>query len=878
MGCRTTDFLLSRSLRSPETPPFIGLASLRDDQQNSALDKSREYLAGDPERIQDLFLGYPYVSAWCITQALSEAYGDRDQAIYRHIEDALRVSLADQTHRQALFHGFCRVCEKLGLPTRGFSRMVDVYLLHAGVPLPFLPELVRGFLRQEAAFGPPPTQATVLLNRWEDDSLEFWPQAIVTPRRAIRWDETAWHAKLFARIRPNPDSFVPTLPVEKHFKRLLSEPHTPPPGNSPTLLPKPRLIWRADGLAIRLPRIEGRVRIWQDDDPSPFRLRGGEDWALPQPWPARLQWCVQGLEGELAFLTTPDSLAIFDHTTGHLVKEMDGHSAEIEVDTTDAVILSRSSFSLAGEHALETGVCEFVAFGRLGASSSQLVSTKGVIQLRSKPRRRLTIQNDRVATGPRGALFGPSAFVEIDTGLERNESRQLRVTVEQTSADLEVAVVNGIAEVSVDKLFSPFCEAVRPDPLLMRVDLLAPNDGAATASISGISLQSWVWPAYSRTDGLVFDSSPGPKNLVLDQSQHVTLDSRGLLTLDRSGGYVSARAVFEIGGEFVPFDFPWPDVVVIRRRPDGSAIGLPMGTRLTADEENRFDTVTIRCPDPFATLLVRGRREDHPFTRGLSRNLAMRDLLETASDNKVILRRGNGTNLLLFELVPSIEPRLVQPLPASDSLRLRLKLMRPVDALALEIEDEQGKVKFVEAGFGRRPVSSRRPSWLKVELPEGDPTEVELTVSALEFKDDFSLARIFLRPDVELETQSTWHPLRNSRGETYAIILGRPGFGYVATDLRWQFEKLSEWLADCYSAECWLAIKTPLISRWKELGAALAEQPGGVSSLVMAAAVPPPDHTARSWIPAVHPIHLLPDLYGAPTSSFAGLSNSGEAG
>ena len=47
MGCRTADFLLSRSLRSPETPPFIGLASIGEDRRKSAFDKSRAYLRGD---------------------------------------------------------------------------------------------------------------------------------------------------------------------------------------------------------------------------------------------------------------------------------------------------------------------------------------------------------------------------------------------------------------------------------------------------------------------------------------------------------------------------------------------------------------------------------------------------------------------------------------------------------------------------------------------------------------------------------------------------------------------------------------------------------------------------------------------------------------
>ncbi len=877
MGCRVTDFILSRSLRSPETPPFIGLISISEERRKSAFEKSQAYLRSNPTRIENLFREFPYVSAWCVTQALSEAYGEIDQAIYRHIEDVLGVSLADQFHRRMLHKSFCLVCEKLGLPTRGFNRMVDVYLLHAGVPMPLLPALIRGFLRQEAAFGPPPTQATVMLNRWEDDSLDFLPHAVVTPRRAILWDETAWHATLYARIRQDPDAFVSKLPVEKcFFQTLLELQHND--GGVVVSLPKPRLVWRADGLAVRLPRVQGRVQIWQDDDPSPFRLRGGEDWTLPQPWPTLLQWRVHESEGAIGFLSNSVGLAVFDRTTGYLVKEVDGHSTEVEVDTTDAVILSRNSFSVDDEPALEMGESAFVAFSRLGASSIDLTNRKGVTQLRAKPRRRLTVRDGQIASGPRGMLYGPSAKVEVETGLERDEVRQLRVTVGQKTAEVEVEIVKGFAEIGIEALFASFRDTNRPDPLLMCIDLLAPAHGTESARISGISIRPWVWPAFLSSDGFVFDSDVEPKNLVLEQSQHVTQDSKGRLTLDSHGGYVSARAVFEIEGRFVPFDLPWPDVVVIRRRPDGSMLGLPMGARLTVDEENRFDTVTIRCPDTLATLIIRGRREDRPFARGLSRNLSVRDLLTAATDNRVILCRGSGAELLLFELVPSIEPKSFRPAPRSDGLRFYLKLMGPVDALALEIEDEHGATEFVEAGFGRRPVSSRRPSWLSVVLPNGDPTEIELTVSTLEFNDGLALARIFLRPDVDFESRSMWRPLRSSRGNTYAIVLGNRDIRLIDTELRRRFETLSRWLADCYAADCWTVIEAPLNSRWKEVGKTLAERPEGPGALMKAGIVPPPDHTARSWIPLLHPIHLLPDLYGAPTSAFASLSNSQDPG
>ena len=583
-------------------------------------------------------------------------------------------------------------------------------------------------------------------------------------------------------------------------------------------------------------------------------------------------------DGVLDFLPTPEGLAVFDRATGYMAKEVRESSGEVEVDSTDAVILSRHHFSIDGDLSQESGESGFIAFARLGFSPIEIYTEHGLVKLRARPRRRLTVRDGQVANGPRGPLYGPSAVVQVETGIERNETRHLRITVEQETADVEVAVTEGFAEISVSTLFSLLPDTVRPNPLQMRVDLLAPVDGEAYAGSSGISTEIWVWPAFSGSDGFVFDSEPGPGNLVLEQSQHLFQDSRGHLTLDAFGGYIAARAVFEIEGTFIPFDLPWPDVVVIRRRPDGSEIGLPMGTRLTVGEENRFDTVTVRCPDLLAALIVRGRREDRPFARGLSRNIAIRDLLEPAGDNKVVLRRESGSELLLFELVPSMAPISVRFLPTGDGVRVRLKLIGRVDALALEVQHEQVETDFVEASFGRRPVSSRRPSWLSVELPNGDPTEVEMIVSASEFKDGLSLARIFLRPEVESEDQSTWRPLRNTQGDTYAIVLGRSDPEGPNTDLRRRFETLSRWLADCYAAECWSVIEKPIMSRWEVVGRALADQPGGSGALMMAAAVSPPDHAARSWIPTVHPVHILRGLYGAPTAAFAGLSGSPDPG
>lgn len=885
MGCRTTDFILSRSLRSPQTAPFIGLVTLKPETQRTALAKTRDFLNGSSGRIRPLFRKYPYVAAWFVTHALSEAYGDDDHAIYRHIEQLIGVQLGNQASRRSLFEGFCEVCEKLDLPTRGLNRMVDVYLLHAGVPIAQLPHLIDAFLRQEAAFGLPPDQSTALLNAWEDNSMDFLPSTIVVPRRAVLWDDTAWHAALFAKIRRNQAAYIPQSPFESRFFEILQERQRSSiwavdgSGTRAFTLPRPRLVWRVDGLALRLPKAQGRLQLWQDDAVRPLRLRGGEDWMLPQPWPNQLRWQVGEQVGTVSFLSAPTAFSIFDKSTGYVAKEVGFHDSNLEVDAAEAIVLAREEFSIDGEPSLEVGDQCFVGFVRLKLRPIKVKIKDQVVSLRARPRRRLTFYEGLVASGPEGPMFGPTTRLQVETDTLRSEMRQLRAQIGPDSGEIDIEVTEGFGEIGLENLLLSLPDRDNLDPVRLRVELLAAGESGESRRGSGVMVNAWIWPGFTESDGFVFKSVSAPSNFVLDQSRHVGRDEKGHLCLDPSGGFLAARAVFEIGGSYVRFDFPWPDVALLRNRSDGSSIGFPTGARLTVSEENRFETITIRCPDPKASLNVRGRREKSPFALGMSRSLAVRDLLSPATDDTVMLRRSNGSEVLLFELVPSVAPVELRFLPTREAIRLRLRLSGSIDAIALEVQDEQGETTFAAVGLGRHPVESRRPAWLEANLPNGDPREVELIVGLPDGLDGAALARIFVRPANEMASQTSWRPLRNVRGDTYAFALMSLEDSYsIPGELVQRFETISHWLADCYAVECWPRLEGRLLPRWKRLGSNLLEASGGRAAVMVAAAGEPPEHTATSWLPIVHPIQMHSDLYAGATSDFVPLSGAPEAG
>jgi len=881
MGCRTTDFLISRLRQDAGAPPFIGLLELDDASCNRGIERTRQFLDGRPERLDRLFNEYPNIAAWLVAWCLSEEYGSDSRDIYPHISRTLGVPLDSQQRRTMLSEAFCGACDRFGLPTKGLKRDVDVYLLHVGVSRAQVPHLIDAFLRQEAAFGPPPAESTALLNRWEDDSLEFLAPGIKVPRRSIIWDETAWHARLFANMRRDLGGFVPTSRFEEHFKMSLEKRLTEGRADASYAtgthhLPQPRLYWQSGGLVLRLPRSEGRITIWIDGSQKPLRLRGGEDWPVPQPWPTEVRWEIAGQAGQIELLAHP-GVAVFDRVTGHCLRELPQNASDAELDSADIAILSRAPFDIDGEPACEQEAGSNVGFAELSRRPVLLKLDGDQIVLRARPRRRLSITGDEIASGPRGLLHGRSARMRIETGLARAETRAVRVTIDNESRLFTLPISDsGFGEVVLEELLAEFPDVQGADPLRLRAELMAPvADGGAVYG-SGITLSAWVWPGYHGSDGISFQSALPVRNLVESECLHAGLDGQGRLCLDARGAFSVARAVFEIDGSHVSFDLPWPDVSIERRRSEGSPAWLPLGTRLSVGEDDRFDTIRIRCPDQRAQLIVRGRRETHPFYGGLVRSLAVRDLLAPASDEQVILQRASGVEVLLFELVAALAPQEVKFLPAQNAVRMRLKFGEAIDAVAAEVEDESGVIVLAEVALRHRPVATRRPAWFHAKLSDDDADCLELTLESDWLDDGPRLARLLIRS----EGRDGWRPLRNSRGDSFAVALVNPSaFGQPQDAvIQGRFEKLCNWLSDCFASECWPVLEHTLVPRWRELGLRLRRLPGGDGAVMRAASLPPPDHAASGWVPILHPLQFAPDLYAAPAQVFASLATSIDAG
>lgn len=864
MGCAATNYLLQRKIKSGEEPPFIGLVDLKETQAQQAIARTRVFLRGDPRRIQDLFSEFSYLAAWIVASTMTRNYAEVDNKVYRHLSDALEVPLDRDAVRKALHEGFHGLCVRLGMPVDGLARMVDLYLLQAGVPQHMLDEVIDAFLRQEAQIGPPPTESTTLLNRWEDDALAYLHPTIVTPRRSILWDETAYHAGLFVRARH--DGFVPRNDFEKRFESVLrSRSDAVASGRARVTdsTPRPQLRWTSDGVSLLLPRAEGRFHV-SFDGGSTLRLRGGESTPLPEPWPHRIAWQVGSHDGTLTLVDGAGTCAVFNAETGQRLRELlRGEKAAL--DAVDVVILSREAFQVDGCPSLQQQSGVSIAYATLGRRPVCIALGGGEIRLTAEPRRRITLREGVIADGPLGALRATTAVVRLETGLRTVEERVVRVTLGGETWDRRVQTdADGIAEMVVGDLLPTTSP---PDPARVTLELRPPENAGR-----GISTTLFLWPGFVLFDGVLLASRGAPSNFLPAQSTHAGWDGHGNICLDPAGGYAAARVAFAIDGAVVPFEVPWPEATVTRYRADGGVHFVPLGAHVSLSPQDRADTIRIRCPDADAGLTVRGRAEHGAFFASRVRNMAVRELLEPAVEHKVVLHRRDRFDLLLFEIAHALAPDAFALRPTRAGLRASFAMPVVVDAVRLELEDEDGNTASAEAALYHRPTDEAPVPWLSARIDDADVHRVSFELTDAAPGTGVRLARIFVRTP----GQAAWQPLSAARGDTYAVALA--DMAPPAERLDRRFQRLSRWLADCYPLECWPLVETTVKRRWEALGAALFETTAGHSAMMRAATVPPPDHAAPSWVPIVHPLEIHPDLYEAEPGAFAALAASEEPG
>ena len=199
------------------------------------------------------------------------------------------------------------------------------------------------------------------------------------------------------------------------------------------------------------------------------------------------------------------------------------------------------------------------------------------------------------------------------------EQRLLRITIGEHKVGVSLEFdADGISTFCVNSLFPETGHSFPDHPSRLKIELMAPGvTDIFTGRSAGLSFSGVIWPGYRGTvEGLVLKSTTTPKNLNNERSRHILIDDNGQICLDRAGGYSHARICFDVDGEALSFEVPWPDVSVVRIREDGSPRHVPINSTVLLSNQSRNDTVTISCPDNGATLVVLGKEELHPFYKG----------------------------------------------------------------------------------------------------------------------------------------------------------------------------------------------------------------------------------------------------------------------
>ena len=878
---RARDFAVHAALQQPGAPPVVGLVEL--DGPERVVDAVVRFVAGHVNRLDTAFKAYPYVTGWAVATVVRQSYcAEGNYAVYKPIEDLFAIALPQNGPGQkALRNGFDFLCRRIGVTTAEYGRQVDIYLAQAGVPEGMLQHLAAAFLRQERHFGPVPTDNTEALNHWEDDALTLLPPGVRTPRRALELDETGWHADLFGRLRGA--SGDDGSRFERAFQEAIkTQEQTVSVGGGSAAVVHPRLIWLEGSPGLSIPRIEGRMRLRPDEASRTLRLRGSEAWPLPEPWPRELRWEAEVHAGTIAFLQEPSSLAFFERrSSGRFLGESFPDGRTQALDGVDIVVLSRGPFSVEGEPCEARESDSHIAAVTLTAQPVRIETRQGDVILKSRPKRRITVHGGTVAAGPEGALHGPGTEFRIETGLAVSEARTLRIDAGGYRGALTIQFdTDGIARVPIEDLLGAAgANTAGPlsDPCRLRLDLEATGEATSTAR-SAVVGSFWIWPRVA-VRGFALNAPEPPTNLTWDCCRHVTQNLSGQVSLDAMGGYENARLAFRIDGAVIGFDVPFPGETSVRVTANGRRQFLRRGAQVTLDEADGFDTFTVRCPDPGADLLVRGRREWKPFRSGRPRHVSGVDLLRPAGDDRVVLLGSDGGEIELFRILEPRAPKLFQVHRIGPTLRLALRMSDPVEAVHLLVEDERGERKMTEATLGDTPTADTPRLALVPDAAALDENQTLLTIDPCELPSILHLARILVRgPERE-----GWTHLGNPRGDVFALAFEGgdvAGGGHPAddADLDRRFRTLSGWLAQCFAPESWSLVRDPLLERWQTVGEQLYGTIAGRSAVLAAAAIGPPEEAAASWVPMAHPLSFLPEMYGAPAVEFAACAAAEDPG
>ena len=826
---------------------------------------------------------FPYATAWVIAQILRSNYGgDENHAVYEPIENSLGIELTVGYPRNNLHEGFKTVSEQIGIDTSFANRPVDLYLAHAGVPINMLKHLANIFIRNEQFFGNPPIENTHELKEWEESALDWLPQGVRTPKYPILVDETGWHAEQFAKLSSS--STYSGSRFSQAFKQEIENCKSKKSSRSKNdiIAPTLKLIWQEDGIKLDIPKLEGRLKLKTDVNPVALRLASNQPYPLTLPWPKSLNWESGKFNQTISFLKNDNDFAVFDLVSGRFRKEYGTKLKRVVIDTTELVVVARQQFSIEGENSYALNSNAHCLLTKFTGNGLLLKLNGKECYLIQKPNRRITPEGNVLANSRFGKLYGAETEFIVDSGFKQEGSIQIEFSNgdfanNQTVSRSLDADVNGQGRISISdilvQLRSKFSIQLS-DPFNLKMEMKPREQENGLLTQAGTYKASYyVWPEvnFSKNEKC-FVGGNYPQNLVLESCRHINLEKNNQVSLDQLGGYDKARITFKINSQLREFEVPYPDVTCLRRTANNRVTYIEEGSRIVLRNEERFDSIVIRSPDPNANLVIRGNSEKNSFKFSGTRTVSVKKLIEHSGDDKVLYRRESGETVELFRVVESSTPDNLRISDIEDKILVSFETPESVDAVALAMEDLSGQQIRAEYPISFTPVGEQIPDLIFAEINENNSNQINLEIQK-DLLPGIHLTHILIRPS----GKEIWNRLSNSEGATIALVLENTQTTQEIAQLK-QFQIISRWLANFYEEKSLKQISNILSPIWNELAENLANTITGNQELLKCSVIEPDDQTPESWIPGVNPLTIDPEIFGSPAEQFKAFSSYDDYG
>jgi hypothetical protein len=513
------ELLIRRLMNKVDAAPFVAHCDLNEADKAKYAAGFRAYLHGEVGRLPEAFRRWPLVSVWNFAVSLSREYGQDGNAVYAVLGKKFDVDIEGEV-RNRISVEFRRVCRIFGLCYEGSGRLVNDYLAQSGIAESQLHYVAKAFLFAERAFGAAPYEITSALNSWEIDAAEFIPPGVRIPRMVLQVDQSAHYAFQFTRYRRGE---IARNQFERLFFEEISKAEiavTRGQQRAETV-PRPSLTWSQVGLVLSIPKLEGRLSISLGGEVR--KLRGGQNWPLPMPWPSHIQWSFGEHSEPLPVFPGEVGILAFENEFGRLVGKLDPtRESSVLVDAREVTLVAASSFSVAGEVASEVGLNGYAIHCKLTPDPIAIQIGSRTLRISAKPKPRIWLENGGVAKGSKGFLLKSNASLAIEYGELENKTFDLALSIGKYHEVIPLtASMEGKHTIQQLPSVSANCNELVPVSAELRLH------GSNRALVR---YKAWMWPGLAEfKDELVFDSGGIPSNYAPDHSRHIVVDQEGQL-------------------------------------------------------------------------------------------------------------------------------------------------------------------------------------------------------------------------------------------------------------------------------------------------------------------------------------------------------------